>query len=158
MPSEDVVVDDDPLGRRRCRCRSLDHQDRGVRRDDGNLARPVPLDRCGTDDEPRAARREVPQRDDRLAGLAEAHVVGEDGAPPAEQERDAFDLVGEEPIGQRDRGPEGRIRIAGQLEQLCECGGLRVESVGHDVGRADRGSRAGTAVCHISCGLLSGHH
>ena len=82
----------------------------GVRRDDGNLARPVLFDRRRTDDQPGSAWREVPQRDDRLARLAEAHVVGEDGAPPAEQERDAVDLVGEEPVGERDRAPEGRHR------------------------------------------------
>jgi hypothetical protein len=34
-----------------------------------------------------------------LSRLAEAHVVGEDGAPPAEQERDAFDLMREESLG-----------------------------------------------------------
>ena len=58
---------------------------------------------------PASAGREVPQRDDRLARLAEAHVVGEDRAPPAEQERDAFDLVREEPVGERDRALERRI-------------------------------------------------
>ena len=101
---------------------------------------------AGTDDQARAARREVPQRDDRLARLAEAHVVGEDGAAPAQQERDAFDLVRKEPIGERDRALEGRIRIAGQLEQLCERRSLRVERVGHDAAipptpysRRDRG-------------------
>ena len=104
-------------------------------RDDGNLARPVALDGCRTDDQTASAGREVPQRDDRLARLAQAHVVGEDRAPPAEQERDAFDLVREEPVGERDRAPERRVRIAGQLEQLCECRGLRVERVGHARGR-----------------------
>jgi hypothetical protein len=56
----------------------------------------------------------VPQRDDRLARLAEAHVVGEDRAPPPEQECDAFDLVWEQPVGERDRASERRVRIAGQ--------------------------------------------
>ena len=134
VPSQDVVVDDDPFGGRRYRPRSFDDQDRGIRRDDGDLARPVSLDRSWTDNEAGSAWREVAQRDDRLSRLAEAHVVGEDGAPPAEQERDAFDLVREEPVGERDRAPEGRVGIAGQLEQLCERLGLRVERVGHGFG------------------------
>ncbi|HTH03329.1 MAG TPA: hypothetical protein VL882_23805 [Vicinamibacterales bacterium] len=39
------------------------------------------------------------QRNDRLSRLAEAHVVGKDGPSPAEQERDAFDLMREESLG-----------------------------------------------------------
>jgi hypothetical protein len=69
----------------------------------------------------------MPQRDDRLSRLAQAHVVGEDCAPPAEQERDAFDLVGEESVGERDRALEGRVRIAGELQQPGECRSLGVE-------------------------------
>jgi hypothetical protein len=37
------------------------------------------------------------QRDDGLPGLAQAHVVSEDRARPAEQKGDAFNLVREEP-------------------------------------------------------------
>ena len=73
------------------------------------------------------------QRDNRLSRLAQAHVVGEDRPPPAEQERDAFDLVREESVGERDRASEGRVRIAGQLEQPGECRSLGVERVGHTV-------------------------
>ena len=131
VPAEDVVVDDDPLGGRGDRRAALDHQDGGVRRDDADLTRPVALDGGRADDQPGPAGREVPQRDDRLARLAEAHVVGEDRAPPAEQERDAFDLVREQAFGQRDGAPERRVGIARQLEQLRECRGLRVERVGH---------------------------
>ena len=79
-------------------------------RDERNFARPVAFDGGGTHDQTASAGREVPQRDDRLARLAEAHVVGEDRAPPPEQERDAVDLVREEPVGERDRAPERRVR------------------------------------------------
>ena len=66
--------------------------------------------------------------DDRLPRLAEAHVVGEDGAAAAEQERDAFDLMREEPVAERDGLPEGAVRVVRrQAEQLREGGGLCVE-------------------------------
>ena len=100
------------------------------RRGDGDLARPVSLDRGGADDQPGSAGREVPQRDDRLARLAEAHVVGEDRAPPAEQERDAFDLMREEPVGERDRASKRRVRIARR----------RAPAVGERVGLSVNGS------------------
>ena len=38
---------------------------------------------------------EQPQREDRLRGLAEAHLVGEERAVPRHQERDAFELIRE---------------------------------------------------------------
>jgi hypothetical protein len=140
VPSEDVVVDDDPLRRRWCGCRAFDHEDGGVLRDQRDLARPVPLDGCRTDDQPRSAGREMSEGDDGLPCLAETHVVGEDGAPPPEQERDAVDLVREQPFGERHGAAERRVRIAGQPEQLCERRGLRVERVGHALGYADAGS------------------
>jgi hypothetical protein len=60
-------------------------------------------------------------------------VVGQDGAPPAEQERDTFDLVREEPVGERDGALEctsGSPDSDGCAERL----GLRVERVGHGFG------------------------
>ena len=70
----------------------------------------------------------VPQRDDRLAGLAEAHVVGEDRAPASEQERDAFDLVREESLRQRGRIPKRAVRIAGREGQELRKGvGLGIQ-------------------------------
>ena len=112
--AEDVVVHDHPAvvvlrsaarQVRRCAC-----DRRGTRRED--LARPVPLDGGGDDDEPRAVRRGLGERDDRLAGLAEAHVVGEDRAAAAEEEGDALDLVGEESVGERSgaRAPRRGLR------------------------------------------------
>ena len=118
VPSEDVVVDHDPLGRRGGGRRPFDHEDGGIGRDDGDFARPVALDGGGTHDQTASAGREVPQRDDRLARFAEAHVVGEDRAPPPEQECDAVDLVREEPVGERDRAAEGRVRHPGPYQTL----------------------------------------
>ena len=68
------------------------------------------------------------QRDDRLARLAEAHVVGEDRALAAEQEGDAFDLVREQPLGQR-RGAAKRLVgiVWRESEQPSEGVCLRVE-------------------------------
>ena len=42
-------------------------------------------------------------RDDRLPRLAETHVVGEDRATATQQERDAFELVWEETVGEAFR-------------------------------------------------------
>ena len=68
----------------------------------------------------RARRRGLAERHDGLACLAKAHVVGEDRAPAAEQERDAFDLVREQALGQparsRERGVDsGLWRLAEKL-------------------------------------------
>ena len=134
MPSQDVVVDDDPFGGRGdTGAGSFDRpgRKRPARRWSISRAQ-FRLTEAGQTTRHGPPGASVAQRDDRLPRLAEAHVVGEDGAPPAEQERDAFDLVREEPVGERDRAPEGRVGIAGQLEQLCERRGLRVERVGHD--------------------------
>jgi hypothetical protein len=74
----------------------------------------------------------VAQRDDRLPGLAQPHVVGQDGAASPKEKCDAFDLVREEHFGERDGVLESRIGVARQLQQLSECRGLQVEVVGHD--------------------------
>jgi hypothetical protein len=60
-----------------------------------------------------------------LACLPESHVVGEDGAAPAEEEGDAFDLMGEESRGESFstskgfgadfRGGDGESGAAGHL-------------------------------------------
>ena len=70
----------------------------------------------------------MPQRDDRLPGFAEAHVVGQDGARAAEQERDAFDLMREQPVRQLSGLAESRVWIVWrQRQQPGEGVGLRVE-------------------------------
>ena len=43
----------------------------------------------------------MPHRDDGLSRLAEAHVVGQNGAAPAKQEGNAFDLVREQSLRER---------------------------------------------------------
>ena len=68
------------------------------------------------------------QRHDRLARLAQTHVVGQDGAAAAEEKRDTFHLMREEPFGQRHRRAKGAVGIVGRTaEQLREGGGLSVE-------------------------------
>ena len=155
MPTQDVVVDDDPLGGRGDRRGAVDDLDVGCRVRDGQLARPVALDRCRAHDQPASAGREMPQRHDRLARLAEAHVVGENRAPPAEQKRDAVDLVREEPFGERHRALERRLVVAGQREQLCERRRLRVERVGHERTRGRRiFPQKPPCWCQSNCGFL----
>ena len=97
-----------------------------------DLARPVALHRRRAHDKVWSARRDVSQRDDRLAGLAETHVVGEDGALPPEQERDAFDLMREEPLRQPGGAAKGRVDVVRrEREQLGEGVRLSVEGFIH---------------------------
>src|SRR5690606_35673210 len=76
-----------------------------------DLARPVPLHRRGAHHEVWALRLCVVHGDDGLARLAEAHVVGEARAAPPRQERDALDLVREEPA--RDGLRTGQVIVPG---------------------------------------------
>ena len=93
----------------------------------GNFARPVRLTEAGADDQIRPVRRDVTERDDRLSRLAQAHVVGQDRAPAAEQERDAFDLVRKEAARQLCGAAKRRVGIIGcQSEQPGEGVSLRV--------------------------------
>ncbi len=125
---QDVVVDDHPIEAPLERRALLDDVRRRTRVGDGDLARPVALHRRGTDDEIRAVWCDVPQRDDRLPRFAEAHVVGQDRASAAEQERDAFDLMREQPVRQLSGLAERRVWIVWrQSEQPGEGVGLRVE-------------------------------
>ena len=115
---------------------AFDDQDRAAGAIAGDFARPVALHRRGADDEVRAAGCGMAQRHDRLPRLAEAHVVGEDGAAAAEQERDAFNLVREEPVGERDGLPVGVVEVVrrpGRGAAQTRRPGRRVErSVGRD--------------------------
>ena len=66
------------------------------------------------------------KRHDRLTRLAEPHVIRQDGAAAAEQEGDAFDLMREEPVTERDGLAVGAFRVVRrQAEQLrkrrCLC-------------------------------------
>ena len=129
---EDVVVDDHP-GLIRVSFRALLNNVSGrVGRGDSDLARPVPLDRGWTNNEVGSVRRCVPQRDDGLPRLAEAHVVGEDGATSAEEERDPLDLVRVETLGQSGRLAKSGVRIVRrQRQQLRERIRLCVERSVH---------------------------
>jgi hypothetical protein len=67
----------------------------------------------------------VPERDDRLARLAKAHVVGEDGALPAEEERDALDLMREKTLRERGGAAKRRVDVVRrERQQFGECVGL----------------------------------
>ena len=126
---QDVVVHDRPfrIGDRRGAA-AFDDADRGSGNRKVDLARPVALHRCGADHEIRSAGRDMAQRDDGLACLPEPHVVSEDGAAAAEQERDAFDLMREEPVTERNRFPVGAVRVVRrQAEQLRKGCRLRIE-------------------------------
>ena len=126
---QDVVVDDHPLGLRRG-ARRLFRRCAWTRRGAARLISRAQLRFTDAGQTTRygPVRRDVPQRDDRLARLAEAHVVGEDGALPAEQERDAFDLVRKEPLRQRGGAAKRRVDIVRREgQQPGEGVGLRVE-------------------------------
>jgi hypothetical protein len=62
----------------------------------------------------------VLQSHDRLASLAEAHVVGKNGALAAKQKRHAFHLVREETLGKLYRLSERDLGIVGCREDLRE--------------------------------------
>ena len=97
-----------------------------------DFARPVPLDRCRANDEVGTVRRGFAQRDHGLPGLAEAHVVGEDGTTSAEEERDPLDLVRVETLGQSGRLAKSGVRIVRrQRQQLRERIRLCVERSVH---------------------------
>jgi hypothetical protein len=51
----------------------------------------------------------VAHGNDRLAGLPEPHVVGEDRPPACKQEGDTLDLVGEQAVGKAEGFMEGGI-------------------------------------------------
>jgi hypothetical protein len=51
-------------------------------------------------------------RDDRLARLAEPHVVGQDRAAAAQEEGDALHLVGEEALRERSARPMASARTS----------------------------------------------
>ena len=68
------------------------------------------------------------QRHDRLPRLAEAHVVGEDGAAASQEKRNAFHLVREESIGERRRLAPGVVEVVWRAaQQLRERRSLGVE-------------------------------
>ena len=67
--------------------------DGGRRLDHADLALPVELERGRADDQPRAGGTGSAEDDDGLPGLAEPHVVGEDGAAVTAQEFDTLNLV-----------------------------------------------------------------
>ena len=115
MASEHVVVDDDPahVARDTLRACAFDDVHGVVRGGQGDLARPIALDRRRADDEPLALGRGVAERGDRLPRLAETHVIREDGAPPAEEERHPLDLMREQAFGQCRRLAECDLRVVG---------------------------------------------
>jgi hypothetical protein len=74
---------------------------------------------------------------DRLPRLAEPHVVSEDGAAAAEQERDALNLMRKEPLAERDGLPVGVVQVVRrEAEELSKSGGLCVELIGLRFDRA----------------------
>ena len=86
----------------------------------------------------------MPQGDDRLARLAEAHVVGKNGALAPEQERDAFDLMREESSRQIGGAAERPVDIVWRArQQLCEGVSLSVEGSIHDSVAASLYSKGG---------------
>ena len=98
---EQVVVDDDPAGIRRIRRRRrTDDVHRRLRQDDVDLPLPVVLHRGRADDEPGTVRLGVGHGQHGLTGLAQSHVVGQDRAPPTQQEGEALHLVWVQALGQ----------------------------------------------------------
>ena len=135
---QDVVVHDRPfrIGHGRCAA-AFDDADGGAGDRLLDLARPVALHRGGADDEIRPAGGGMAEGHDRLPRLAEPHVVGEDGAAAAEQERDAFNLMRKEPLAERDGLPVGAVQVVRrQAEELRKSGGLCVELIGLRLDRA----------------------
>ena len=97
VAGHEVVVDDRPaVPRLELRRAAGEHLDVGAGLDELDLAPPVELHRRRADDEERAVGRFLAGGDDRRAGLAEPHVVGEDRPPPRQQEGDAGGLVAEQ--------------------------------------------------------------
>ena len=90
---EQIIVDDDPARILVGRSSRADHLDPCGGIDHADLAPPVQLERCRADDEDRPVRRRDLHGGDRLAGLAEAHVVAEDGASLRNEECHAVGLM-----------------------------------------------------------------
>ena len=65
----------------------------GFGKDHQDLTHPVSLDRRRTNDQVRSSIRGFGQPENRLAGLPQAHVVGEYRASAAKQKRKAFNLM-----------------------------------------------------------------
>ena len=92
--AQEIVVDDDPAWRIDLVLINAKHFDARVAIDHEDFASPVELQRRGAHDEDNALWASCLHGDDGLAGLAQAHVVGEDGALLGQQECDAVGLVG----------------------------------------------------------------
>ena len=96
IPGEEVVIDHDPARGNAFRqpvVLRAEDLDGGRRLDHADLALPVELERGRANDQPRAGGTGSAEDDDGLPGLAEPHVVGEDGAAVTAQEFDTLDLV-----------------------------------------------------------------
>lgn len=76
--AQDVVIDDHPSWLRLRFPVEAENLDPGILVDKQDLTPPVQLQRGGADDEDRPVRRRALHRDDRLARLAETHVVAEE--------------------------------------------------------------------------------
>ena len=100
------------------------------------LTKPLRLERGGNDEQAAPDAAGVPERvadGDRLRGLAETHVVGQEQASPREEPLDAFALIGVErllegpqrtvQLGSRARGLDlAREPRALFLQQHVQCG------------------------------------
>ena len=96
IPGEEVVIDHDPARGNAFRqpvVLRAEDLDGGRRLDHADLALPVELERGRADDQPRGGGTGPAEGDDGLPGLAEPHVVGEDGGAVTAQEVDTLDLV-----------------------------------------------------------------
>jgi hypothetical protein len=87
VPVEHLVVDDDDVGEAVDRVAvAVDHGGRAVRRPEAGLAGPVGLDDVRHDDEQRVGVRRL-RGEQRLRGLAQARLVGEQEGPVAGRAR-----------------------------------------------------------------------
>src|SRR5262249_33094415 len=90
---EDIVVHDHPARIELLPIRNSQHLDPGVRIHHPDLSPPVELERGGAADENHPGRGGDLHPDDRLPGLAQAHVVAEDRPPLGDQKSNTVRLV-----------------------------------------------------------------
>src|SRR5262249_23830265 len=86
---EDIVVHDHPPRLELLSVRNPQHLDLNVRIDHPDLSPPVELERGGADYVNHAGWGGNLHSDDRLAGLAQAHVIAEDRPPLGDQKSNA---------------------------------------------------------------------
>jgi hypothetical protein len=112
MAFQNVIVDDHPACEVPTRhlARANDPNVDGTKRKP-QLVRPVTLDRRRANNQPRARRRDGRQRDDRLMGFAEPHVIRENRSTAPDQKTDPLNLVWVKALCNRLCAPAGFVVV-----------------------------------------------